>query len=79
MLPTVDSSAQSFLQLDDWPAVSALADTAPGMALRRLEYQGFATLTSLGTLGFVVPFDDRLLAVGFQETTGTTAAVVFRR
>jgi hypothetical protein len=79
MIPALDNFSLVYLQLEAWPTVSALADTPPTVQRRRLEYASFANATGFDGLLFVVPFDDRLLAVGAGNSTPASIAVVFRR
>ena len=79
MLPALETFATNHLLINDWPTVGALAGTAPTVRLRRLEWFGFAPVTPFAHLEFVVPFEDRLLALGYDNNQGLSAVVVFRR
>jgi hypothetical protein len=76
MLQGVDTAASSFIELLGWTPDSPLASTAPGVRRLRLDYVGFANLSPLGLVQFVVPLDDRLLVLGYE--VGLTAAVIYR-
>jgi hypothetical protein len=79
MIPAIDSFALPYLELYEWPTLTALADTKPTVQLRRLAPVGFSDSAWFGELRFVVPFEDHLIALGHASDSGATAAVVFRR
>ena len=78
MLPAVDLFDADYLELQSWQGAAALAGTVPTVEQRRLERVGFGNSASFGSLLMVLPFDDRVLALGYNAA-GLTATPVFKR
>ena len=79
MLPGLDPYESTHLLINHWSTVVARAGTAPTVRLRRLEWFGFTPVIPFGGLQFMVPFEDRLLALGYIDNVGLSAVVVYRR
>ncbi len=78
MLPAFDYFDADFLELQSWQGAAALAGTVPTVEKRRLERVEFSTPVSFGSPLMVLPFDDRFLALGYNNA-GLTATPIFKR